>query len=87
MLAMIVKYFSTRSARTGVGHLPEVVRGIRRAFVVADADDALSRQANFVVPDIEGFVVGVVYRDQQFVFRQLPNAGQQFPGETEWRLA
>ena len=49
--AVVVEDFGARSARAGVGHLPEVVGGVRRALVVADADDALWRQADLLVPD------------------------------------
>ena len=64
MRAMVVENFGTRTTRTGVGHLPEVVAGIRRTFIVADANNSFGRQADDFVPDFKGFVVGVINGDQ-----------------------
>src|SRR3546814_14253380 len=69
MRAMVVEDLGAGAAGTGVGHLPEVVRGVRRALVVADADDALGRQADVAMPDVESFVVGLVDGDQQALGR------------------
>ena len=80
VLAVVVEDLGAGTARAGIGHLPEIVGSVRCALVVADADDALGRQTDVLVPDVEGFVIGVVDGDQQPVFRQLPDAGQQFPG-------
>ncbi len=44
---MIVEDFGARTAGTGVAHLPEVIRCVWRAFIVADADDTLARDADF----------------------------------------
>src|SRR3546814_14092083 len=65
MRAVDVEDLGARAAGTGVGHLPEVVRSVRRAIVVAAADDALGRQADVAMPDVESFVVGLVDGDQQ----------------------
>ena len=64
MRAMVIENLGAWSARTGVGHLPEIVGCIRRALVVADADDAIRRQADLLVPDRERLVVGVIDGDQ-----------------------
>src|SRR5690606_18574048 len=80
MRAVVVEYFRARAAGAGVGHLPEVVGSERRALVVADADDAVFRQADVVAPDGVGLVVGVVDGGQQAVLWQLPDLGQQLPG-------
>ena len=72
--------FRARAAGTGVGHLPEVVRGVAGALVVADADDALDRNADFLGPDVVGFVVFLVDGDPQLFGRQLVDLGQQLPG-------
>ena len=80
-LAVIVEDLRARAARAGVGHLPEIVRGERRALVVADAHDALGRHAHLLVPDLEGLVIGVIHGDPQLVGRQLEHAGQQLPGK------
>ncbi len=43
--AVVVEDFRAGAAGTRVGHLPEVVRRVAGALVVADADDALGRHA------------------------------------------
>ncbi|MNS87818.1 hypothetical protein D3C72_1217730 [compost metagenome] len=77
--AVVVEDFRARAARAGVGHLPEVVRGVARALVVADAHDALGRHAHFLGPDVVGLVVFRVDRHPQLLGRQLVGLGQQFP--------
>ena len=79
LLAVIVENLGTRPAGAGVGHLPEVVRGERRALVVADADDALHRHADLVAPDGVGLVIGLVDGHHQPRRVQSPDAGQQLP--------
>lgn len=81
MIAVVKEDFGARAARTGVAHLPEVVRSKRRAFVVADADNTLARNAYFIGPDVESFVIGLVNGNPQFFFRQREPVltGQQFP--------
>ena len=78
--AVVVEDLGARAARAGVGHLPEIVGGVARTLVVADADDALVRHADFVGPDVVGFVVFDVDGDGQLVGRQAVDLGQQFPG-------
>ena len=78
--AVVVEDLGARAARTHVGHLPEVVRGVARALVVADADDALFRHADLVGPDVVGFVVLDVDGDGELLGRQQVDLGQQFPG-------
>jgi hypothetical protein len=63
----------------GVGHLPEIVRRVARALVVADADDALDGHADFLGPDVVGFVVLVVDGDGQLVGGQAVDLGQELP--------
>ena len=77
--AMVVEDFRARAARAGFGHLPEVVGGIGRALVVADAHDALGRQANDLGPDVVGLVVGLVDGGPQLLGRQLVFLRQQLP--------
>lgn len=87
MLAVVVEDLGARTAGAGIGHLPEIVRCIGRALVVADAYDALRRQADHVVPEVVGFVVGVVDRDQQALLGKLPDLGQQpFATPRRWPL-
>ena len=76
---VVVEDLGAGPARTGVGHLPEVVRRKGRALVVADADDAVRRHADFLVPDVVGLVVGVIDGDPQPFGRKLVNRGEQFP--------
>ncbi len=81
--AVVVKNLAARAAGAGVGHHPEVVRGVFFAFVVANADDAVGRQANLVMPDVIGFLVVNVDGDQQFVSRQAIDLRQQLPAPFE----
>jgi hypothetical protein len=77
---VVVEDLGARTARAGVGHLPEIVRRVARALVVADADDALDRHADLLGPDVVRFVVLVIDGDPQLLFRQLVHGGQQLPG-------
>jgi len=85
MRAVIVKNFGTRAARAGVAHGPEVVGGVLGALVVANADYALSSEANFLVPDVESFVVFGVDRDPELFLGQIEplRRGQEFPGKED----
>src|SRR5690606_27637258 len=49
---VIVENFGTGAAGAGIGHLPEVVGSVTRALVVANANDAFARHADFVRPDV-----------------------------------
>src|SRR5690606_8888130 len=49
--AVIVEDFRTRTTGAGIGHLPEVVRVVAYATLIADADDALFGHTNFRSPD------------------------------------
>ena len=80
MVAVVVEDLGAGTAGAGIGHLPEIVGCERRALVVADADDALGRQADVVAPDVIGLVIGVVDGCEQALLRQLPDLGQQLPG-------
>ena len=83
MLAVVVEDFGAGAAGAGVAHLPEVVGGVALAFVVADADDFFGGQADFVEPDVVGFIVFGINGGQQFFFGQVQpfGAGEEFPGE------
>ena len=78
--AVVEEDFRARAARAGIGHLPEVVGGVARALVVADADDALGRHADFLGPDVIGLVVFLVHGDPELLGWQLVDLRQQFPG-------
>ena len=55
--AVVVEDLAARAAGSRVAHHPEVVRRIARALVIADAHDALGRQADHLQPDVVGLVV------------------------------
>ena len=76
---MIVEDLAARTARTGIGHLPEVVRRVRRASVVADAHDALARDADVVRPRVIGLIIGLIHRNPELLRGQLVNVGQELP--------
>jgi hypothetical protein len=80
LFAVVVEDLGARAAGAGVAHHPEVVGGVAGALVVADADDALDRHADFLGPDVVGLVVLGVDGDGQLVLGQLVDFGQQFPG-------
>ena len=79
--AVIEKDLGTRAAGAGIGHLPEIVRGITRALVVTDANDALGGHANLIGPNAISLIVLGVDRDPEPLGGQLVNLGQQLPGE------
>ena len=83
--AVVVENFGARAARAGIAHLPEVVGRVFRAFVVADADDAFRRHADFVQPDVVGFVVFCVNGRQEFVFGDIEPFGgsEELPSEVD----
>src|SRR3569833_1094063 len=77
--AVVVEDLGAGPAGAGVAHRPEIVGGVARALVVADADNAFLGYADVVVPDIVGFVVLGVDRDPQLLGRQLQHRGEVFP--------
>ena len=81
VVTMIVEDLGARTARAGVTHLPEVIRRVRRAFVVTDTDDTFARDTHFFFPDVERFVIGLIHGHPQTLFRQIKPVftGQQFP--------
>jgi len=80
---VIVENLGARAARAGIAHGPEVVRCVRRAFVVANTDHALGRDTDFFGPDVIRFVIAGVNGYPELVFRQLENAGQESPSEVD----
>ena len=63
MVAMIVKNLRTRAARASVTHHPEVITCVARAFVIANAHNALGRYAYFFIPDVISFVIICINRN------------------------
>jgi len=86
MVTVVVEDLRARAAGTGVGHLPEIVRGVRGALVVADADDPLGRQADHLVPQVVGLVVGVIDGNQEPFRCQSPHVRQQLPRPSDGLL-
>ncbi len=79
MVAVVVKNLGARAAGAGVGHHPEVVRRVFFALVVANAHNTVRWQTDLVVPDVVGFLVVDVDRDQQALRWQAVDLRQQFP--------
>jgi hypothetical protein len=77
---VVVEDLGARTTGTGIAHHPEIVGGVARALVVADADHALGRDADLACPDVVGLVVLGVHRDPQPIGRQVVHLDQQFPG-------
>jgi hypothetical protein len=77
--AVVVEDFRARTARTGVGHLPEIVGGVRGALVVADAHDALARYADVAGPQIVGLVVRRVHGHPELLAGQAVDLREQLP--------
>ena len=82
---VVVEDFGAGTAGTGVAHRPEVVGRKGRALVVADADDAVNRQADLPVPDLERFIITLIDRHQQsrLVDAEPVFRGDEFPGEAD----
>jgi len=78
--AVVVENLRAGAAGTGIGHLPEIVRCVRRALVVTDAHDARGRHADLLAPDRVGLVVVVIDGHPQAFRRQAEFLREQFPG-------
>ena len=65
---VVIKNLATRTARTGVGHHPEVVAFVAPAFVVANAYDAVCGQADFFGPNVVSLIVFLVNGGEQTFF-------------------
>ena len=79
--AVVEEDFRAGTAGAGLAHLPEVVGAAAR--LVADAHDLVGRQADHLVPEIEGLVVGLVHRDHEARRIDLQRAGDEVPGEAD----
>ena len=82
VIAMVVENLGARTTGAGIAHLPEVIGCVLGTFVIANTDDAISRDAYLFIPDIEGFVVFGIHRHQQLLNRQIKPLlrRQKFPG-------
>src|SRR5688572_29050071 len=79
LVAVVVEDLRARSARAGVAHGPEIVRG-------RDADDLALRQAGDLAPQAERLVILGVDGDQQLVLGEAVFLGDQAPGEVDRAL-
>ena len=77
--AVVEEDFAARTAGAGFAHLPEVVGAA--AGLVADAHDLLGRQADHLVPEVEGLVVGLVHRDHEARRVDLERDRDEIPRE------
>ena len=68
----IDKDFRAGTARAGVTHRPEIIRG-------RDADDLVVAEARDLLPKCGGFIVIVIDGDEQLIFRQRKILGDQRP--------
>ena len=76
VLAAIDEDLGARTARAGIAHRPEIVRG-------RDADDAVVREAGDLLPVAGRLVVIVIDGDEQLVLLQPEILGDQVPGELD----
>ena len=77
---VVVEDLAARTARAGVGHLPEVVGlEFRAARLVADAYAALLRHADHLGPELVRLIVRLVHRSPKLLRRQLVDLGEQLP--------
>ena len=75
---VVIENLGTRAAGAGVAHHPEVVGGIACPLVVTDANDTFGRHADFLGPDVVGFVIFGIDRDGELVGGNLEDDGEQF---------
>ena len=80
---MIVKNFSAGATRTGIGHLPKIVRGVACTLVVTNAHNTFGRYADFVLPDAIGLVVFLIDRYPKLVFWQRIDFSQHGPSKLD----
>src|SRR6202012_1434562 len=76
VLTAVDEDFRTRSARTGIAHRPEIVRG-------GDANDAIVGEARDLLPVAGRVIVVVIDGDQQLVLLEPELLGDQVPGELD----
>src|SRR5882724_10962227 len=79
MLTAVDEDLRARTARTGIPHRPEIVRG-------RNADDAVVAEARDLLPKAGRLIVVVVDGDEQVVLLQPEFLGDQVPGELDRAL-
>ena len=60
--------------------LPEIV-------LLAETEDMVSGNADFLVPDLEGFIVIFVDRGEQTALFQTDDLGQELPMAVTWTFS
>ena len=70
MLTMVIKNLCARAARACVPHHPKVIGLVRPAFIIANGNDTLLGQTDVFVPNIKGFIIGVINSHIKTVFWQ-----------------
>ena len=80
---MVIENFSTRTTRTSICHLPEVIRCVAGTLIITNPNNALFGYADFIGPDVVGFVVFLIHRHPEFFFRQAVDTRQQFPRKVD----
>ena len=73
---MVEKDLRARSARTCIPHGPKIV-------LVSHSTHAIRVKADFIHPDIPGFIVTIVNRHPELVLRQFEYLGQKLPAESD----
>ena len=66
LFAVVIKHFRTRTARTCIAHLPKIIGRIFRTLIVADTNDLVFRQPDFISPHRIGFFIFRINRCQKF---------------------
>ena len=79
MLATVDEYLRARTARAGIAHRPEIIRG-------RNADDAVVRETCDFLPVARGLIVVVVNGDEQLVLLQAQLFRDQGPGQFDRAL-
>ena len=73
MRPVVIENLAAWPARPGIAHRPEIIRS-------RDPDNPLLGNTGDLLPQLEGFVIGMIDGDRQLVLGQPPFAGQQRPG-------
>jgi hypothetical protein len=63
MITMIIENLCTRTAGSGITHHPEIVRSVTRALVVTNPNNAISWNADLLIPDLVSLIIFRIDRD------------------------
>ena len=73
---MVIENFRARTAGASVAHHPEVVGSETSALVVADTNDSIGRDTDFLIPDVVSLVVLGVHGHPEFFRREFEVFGK-----------